>query len=330
MNRIAVVGAGAIGSIIAARLALAGSAPLLLGRGAHLHAIREHGLALEDGPGTQRVTLDVLEQVPADAPRCDLVILCTKAQDLRAAVTSAGALIGPQTTVMAAVNGLPWWLFHGQSQAQSGPIEAVDPGGWLWRRWPAQRLLGCVVHLGASLPAAGHVRQAGDNRLSIGELDGSIGERVQSLADTLTRGGLPTAVSGAIRNEVWSKLVGNASSNPLSVVTGATLDHLLGDASLMPLVRTQMLEVMAIGAACGADFALTPEQRIDVGRRLGAFRTSMLQDFDRGRPLELAAISDALLELADRLGVAVPTLRAVRNLVDFAQRRQAAARGNTP
>lgn len=330
MKRVAIVGAGAVGSIIAARLALAGSAPLLLGRGTHLEAIRHHGLQLEDAHGRQCVALDVVERVPADTPPCELVILCTKAQDLRGAVASAGALIGPGTTVMAAVNGLPWWLFHGHSQTLAGPIEAVDPGGWLWRRWPAQRLLGCVVHLGASLPAAGHVRQAGDNRLSIGELDGSGSERVQSLADALTRGGLPTTVSAAIRDEVWSKLVGNASSNPLSVVTGATLDHLLGDESLMPLVRTQMLEVMAVGTACGATFALTPEQRIEVGRRLGAFRTSMLQDFDRGRPLELAAISDALLELADRQGVAVPTLRAVRNLADFAQRRRAAAHGSTP
>ena len=177
-----------------------------------------------------------------------------------------------------------------------------------------------LVHIGASLPGPGHVAQTGGHGLILGELDNAVTERARAIAQVLDCGGLPTQVSTSIRDDIWSKLVGNISTNPLSVVTGATLDRLFNEPGLRRLVTAVMLETMTVGAGYGVRFALDPAQRIDLGRRLGAFRTSMLQDFDRGRPLELGAIVDAVLELAERIGVPMPMTTLVRDLADVAQR----------
>jgi 2-dehydropantoate 2-reductase len=282
----------------------------------------------------------------AAEPPCELLLLAVKAQDIGAALAGAGPLLGPDTTVVPLLNGLPWWLFHGQAGPHAGPIEAVDPGGRLWRALPPSRLLGAVVHLGAEVVAPGRVRQAGDNRLTIGTIgpidgtgdrsddsppggapDGPAARRAQALAGLLGEGGLTTTVHPSIRDEVWTKLVGNLATNPLSALTGATLDRLFVEPGLRGVVEAVMRETMALGAGLGVCFALSVEQRIAVGQRLGAFRTSMLQDFERGRPLELGAIADAALELAGRLGVPMPTTRLVRDLARAAERSRDLRRG---
>lgn len=318
MTRYAVIGAGAIGSVIGWRLAQAGADVRLLGRGAHLDAIRAQGLRFSDGTRDERMAIEAHTQVQGQAP-CDVVFITTKAQDLAAALDSAADWIGPQTVLIPAVNGLPWWYFKGLSHRHAGPIEAVDPGGHLWRRFEAGRIIGAVVHLGASLPEPGWVRQAGDNRLTLGELSGEASARVQALAEGLSQAGLPTRVETSIRDEVWSKLIGNISTNPLSVVHRTTLDRLFNEPQWQSQVRALMLEAMTVGACYGVRFSLDPGTRIDVGRRLGAFRTSMLQDFDRGRPLETGAIVQAVLELAERAEVPMPVTRDILSQVQAAQ-----------
>jgi 2-dehydropantoate 2-reductase len=339
--RIAVVGAGAVGSIVAWRLARAGAAPLLVGRGPHLAAIAAQGLhgSAADADEVRPVVVREVGAGLAGEPPCELLLLAVKAQDVGAALAGAGPLLGPDTTVVPLLNGLPWWLFHGQAGPHAGPIEAVDPGGRLWQALPPSRLLGAVVHLGAEVTAPGRVRQAGDNRLTIGLIeapgdgppggapDAPAAGRAQALAALLGAGGLPTTVHPAIRDEVWTKLVGNLATNPLSALTRATLDRLFAEPGLRAVVEAVMRETMALGASLGVRFALGVEQRIAVGQRLGAFRTSMLQDFERGRPLELGAIADAALELAERLGVPMPTTRLVRDLARAAERSRDLRRG---
>ena len=312
---LAVVGAGAVGSVVAWRLARAGAPVLLVGRGPHLAAIGRAGLRYSDAGTDERLPIAVAEAGPGlrGQAACDTVFLAVKAQDVRSAVEAAAPLLGPQTTVVPLLNGLPWWL-------RDEPIEAVDPGGWLWRALPASRVVGAVVHLGAEVVAPGWVRQAGDNRLTLGEPDGTASERAQALAALLTAGGLPTRVHAAIRDEVWTKLVGNLGANPLSVVTGATLDRLFGEPGLRAVVEAVMHETMALGANLGVRFPMDVAARIAVGQRLGAFRTSMLQDFERGRALELGAIADAPLELAARLRVPMPMTTLVRDLARAAER----------
>jgi 2-dehydropantoate 2-reductase len=303
----AVVGAGAIGSVLGGRLAAAGRTVLLVGRGAHLETMRRDGLRI----GDERIPVDAVADTIGQAPR-DVVFLCTKAHDTGAALDTAAPLIGPDTVVVPALNGLPWWYFAGTDGPHAGtPIRAVDPDGALLARLAPARLLGAVVHLGAEVLAPGVVRQAGDNRLAIGELDGADSPRARAIAAALSEAGVPTRVHPAIRDELWTKLVGNLSTNPLSVITGATLDRLFNDPGLLRIVETMMQETMTVGACHGARFAVDPASRIAIGRRLGAFRTSMLQDFERGRPLELAAIVETVLELADRVGVPMPTTRTV-------------------
>ena len=255
-------------------------------------------------------------------PPCDMLLLAVKAQDLPAALAAAAPLLAANTTVVPLVNGLPWWLFHGVGGPYAGPLETVDPGGRLWHGLPAPQVLGAVVHLGAEVVAPGWVRQAGDGRLTLGELDGSLSPRAKTLAALFDAGGLPTQVHPTIRDEVWSKLVGNLSTNPLSVISGATLNRLFAEPGLRALVEAVMLETMALGAGVGVRFPLDVQARIAVGQRLGAFRTSMLQDFDLGRPLELGAIADAPLELAERLRVPMPTTRLLRELPRAAEPRR--------
>ncbi len=317
--RFAVIGAGAIGSVLAWRLARAQAPVLLVGRGSHHAAIRDGGLRLTDDGGSAVHAIETCTDAQGQAAR-DVIVLATKAQDLASALRTARPLIGPSSVVIPAVNGLPWWYFKGHAAARQ--IKAVDGSGELWSGLEARQIVGAVVHWGATLAEPGHVRQAPQPHLIIGELDGSSTGRVQAIAATFFEGGLPTSVDTNIRDAVWSKLLGNIATNPLSVVTGATLDRLFNDPGLQAMVRAQMAETLAVGAACGARFEQDLDARIDIGRRLGAFRTSMLQDFDRGRPLELAAIADSVLELADAMGIPMPVTRMVVALARAAEQSQ--------
>lgn len=310
----AIIGAGAVGSVLGWHLARAGVRVSMVGRGAHLQQIQTAGLALETA-GASATALQMAATSDARTlPVQDVVFLCTKAHDLASAVETARPLIGSHTAIIPAINGLPWWYFKGLPGRHAGPISAVDPDSSLWAEFEAGRIIGAVVHFGASVAAPGLVRRTPGPRLILGELDGQASERVRHVAALLAEGGLATEIDPHIRDAVWSKLLGNIATNPLSVLCGATLDRMFGEPALLAIVRTQMTEALAVGAACGVRFEQDVDERIDIGRKLGAFRTSMLQDFDAGRPLELAAIADAVLELAERFGIPMPVTRTIVEL----------------
>ncbi len=321
-----------MGCVVAWRLARAGARPTLVGRGPALEVIAAQGLRFSAGADDARLPVRVVSigSALAEEAPCDLLLLAVKAQDVRGALDCAAPLLGAHTTIVPLLNGLPWWLFHGASGSCSGPIAAVDPDAWLWRSVSARQLLGAVVHLGAEIVEPGWVRQAGDGRLTLGELDGSVSDRAGHLAGLLGAGGLPTQVHPSIRDEVWSKLVGNLSTNPLSIISGATLDRLFSEPGLREIVEAVMREAMALGLRLDVRFPLDVPARIAVGQRLGAFRTSMLQDFDLGRPLELGAIADAPIELADRVRVPMPITRLVRDLARAAERSRDLRRRASP
>jgi 2-dehydropantoate 2-reductase len=332
MPTFAVVGVGAIGSVIGWRLARAGADVLLVARGAHLRHIPHEGLRLTDETGSETLRIAACADAAGQAAR-DVVVLATKAQDIGAALETAAPLIGADTLVLPAINGLPWWYFKGVETRHAGPIAAVDPDHKLWDALQTNQIIGAVVHMGATVDEPGHVRLAPQPRLVLGAIDGgengTISAKVSAIASLLTAGGLPTSVDRNIRDAVWSKLLGNLSTNPLSVLTGATLDRLYTEPELLATVRAVMTETLAVGAACGVRFEQDPDSRIAIGRGLGAFRTSMLQDFERGRPLELGAIAQAVLELATRMGIAMPVTRMVIELTQAAERSAAIKRKAT-
>ena len=324
-RRFAVVGAGAVGSVMAWRLANAGASVLLVGRGERLAAIERTGLRLTDHQQDRACFVQACTDTQGEAPR-EIIILATKAQDLSGALETAKPLIGPDSVVIPAVNGIPWWYFKGAGVDAERPILRIDPNGVLWAALQQQQIIGAVVHWGASINSAGEVLQSPQPRLVLGELDGVQSERIQAIAAVFEAGGLPTTVDSRIRDAVWSKLLGNIATNPLSVVTGATLDRLFNEVELAQLVRAQMAEVMAVGLASGARFEQDIDSRIDIGRKLGSFKTSMLQDFERGRPLEMAAIAEVVLDMAREMGMPMPVTRMIATLALAAEKSMKIAR----
>lgn len=344
IRRIAVAGAGAIGCTLAARLASAGQAVSLLARGAALTAIAREGLRLDDLDGTHRVpagALRVSDDAAALGPQ-DLVLYCAKSQDLAALAEAAAPLVGAHTLLLPLVNGVPWWYFHGAGGRYDGErVQAVDPDGRLAAALPLPQVLGTVVFVTAELAAPGHARSrtphllmlgepaaeggaAEPGKVSSGEAVGSVTPRLLAACAALSRAGVEARALPQIRDALWTKLIGNVVSNPLSVVTGATLEQLFGDAELLPLAETVLREALLAAAAYGARVTVDPKSFVEQGRAMGAFRTSMLQDYERGRPLELAAIGDAVLELAARLDIPMPMTRRVVDLARWKGRQRAA------
>lgn len=320
---IAIVGAGAIGSAVAFSLARAGFAPKLVARGDTLAAIRRDGLRVEKwdgGGGTARIAAT---DDPAALGPQDLVIGTMKAQDWPAGLAQLAPLIGPQTAVLPAINGVPWWYFDGLDGAFAGDrIAAVDPDGALLARVPARAVIGSVLYMGANRTAPGAVRWTSGNKFVIGEAAGQARERTDAVAGVLRRAGFDVAVTDDIRGEVWAKLLGNAALNPLSVVARARMDEVMNDPGLGEIALAAMREVAAVAAAVGAPSKMDVETRYAINAELGAFRTSMLQDYDAGRTLELGALVDAVVEIGAKLGVATPMTAALGALA----RRAAAVR----
>lgn len=320
---IAVVGAGAVGGVIAYALARAGLAPTLIARGDALAAIRCDGLRVErpqGGGGVVRV--EATDQPDALGPQ-DLVIGTMKAQDWPAGLATLQPLLGPDSALLPAINGVPWWYFDGIGGSLAGqPIAAVDPDGTLLAALPARQVIGAVIYVGASRLAPGHVAWTAGGRLVIGEAAGGNRARTEAVADILRRAGLEAALTDDIRGEIWAKLLGNAAANPLSVVARARMDEMMDDPGLARLTLAAMREVAAVAAAVGAPSAIPVEERYEMNRFLGAFRTSMLQDFEAGRSLELGALVDAVVEIGAKLGIAAPLTDALGALA----RRAAALR----
>jgi 2-dehydropantoate 2-reductase len=320
---ITVVGAGAIGSAVAYSLSVAGFAPRLIARGESLAAIRRDGLRVEKWDGGGGVVRLEASGDPRDFGPQDLVIGTMKAQDWPAALPALLPLIGPHTALLPAINGVPWWYFDGIAGRFAGePIRAVDPDGALLAALPASRVIGAVIYMGVSRSAPGAIGWTSGNKFVLGEAAGDSGERCEKVAAVLRRAGFDATVTDDIRSEVWAKLLGNAAINPLSVVARARIDEIMADHGLGRVALSSMHEVAAVAAAIGAPSRMAVEKRYAINAELGAFRTSMLQDYEAGRGLELGALVDAVVEIGDRLGIATPMTAALGALA----RRAAALR----
>ena len=325
--RICVLGAGAVGGLIGARLAAAGVETSALARGATLDALREHGWRLEraaapDGSGGGLLTAPVLATGdPAELGVQDVVVLAVKAHALPAALPVLAPLVGPDTAVVAAMNGVPWWFFEGFGGPCAGRrLDTVDPGGRIAATVPVGNTVGCVVHLSASTPEPGLVRHHGGGRLILGEPDGSESPRVRELAAVFGSAGFETEVSTEIQRGVWYKLWGNMTMNPVSALTGATGDLILDDELVMAFCHNAMREAAAIGERIGCPVAERPEDRSQVTRKLGLTRTSMLQDAEAGRRLELDALVGAVREIGGLVGVPTPNIDALLGLTRLSAR----------
>jgi 2-dehydropantoate 2-reductase len=310
--KVAVVGAGAIGAYVGAALARGGADVHLVARGANLHAMRSEGIRVRSPRG------DFAARAPAtDDPReigpVDVVFLGLKAN----AYATAGPLLEPlmhdETAVVAAQNGIPWWYFHGTGCRYEGRrIDVVDPDGAVSRVIPPKRAIGCVVYAGTELEAPGIVRHLEGTRFTIGEPDGTLSERCRQFSEAMIAGGLKCPVETTdLRNEVWVKLMGNVAFNPLSALTRSTIAGMCRYQPTRRLVEAMMRETLDVALALGARPSVSVERRLAGGEKVGEHRTSTLQDLEAGKPLELAAIIEAVVELADLTGVEAPSLRAV-------------------
>jgi 2-dehydropantoate 2-reductase len=308
---ITVVGAGAIGSAVAFSLARAGFAPKLVARGETLAAIRRDGLRVDKWDGGGVVRLDVTDK-PGDFGPQDLVIGTMKAQDWPSGLPVLTPLIGPQTALLPPINGVPWWYFDGQPGALAGErIAAVDPEGELLAKLPARSVIGSVVYMGVARVAPGAVRWTSGNKFVLGEAVGARRERTERVAAVLRESGFDVTVTDDIRGEIWTKLIGNAAFNPLSVIARARVDEIMDDAGLGRIALRTMHEVAAVAAASGAPSGMDIEKRYAINAELGAFRTSMLQDYEAGRTLELGGLVDAVVEIGAKLGVETPITEAL-------------------
>ena len=310
--RICVVGAGAIGGLLAVKLKLAGNDVTVVDRGAHLQAIQENGLALiwEDG-GRHVAKLKAVDSVK-EAGKQDLVILALKAHFLDQVARDIDALFDDDTMVMPLQNGIPWWYFQRLGGPHDGArLESLDPTGLLSRHIPAERIIGCVVYPAAAAVEPGVIHHVEGDRFPVGELDGSMSERVQRVHDVLVEAGLRSRVLDDIRSEIWLKAWGNLSFNPISALTHATLEDICAFADTRALAATMMGEAQAIAETLGVTFRHTIEKRIEGAASVGKHKTSMLQDVEQGRSLETEALIGAVLEIGRMTSVAAPATQAV-------------------
>jgi len=311
--KVCVVGAGAVGGLVAGwlvhRVGAAGAQLSVLARGATLAALQRDGLRIEQAGGPVVVQPILASDRPDALGVQDLVVLAVKGPALAAVAPAVQALSGPDTTVLVAMNGIPWWFFDHLPGAGRGlRLASVDPSDSIRAHIPTERVLGCVVHLSASTSAPGVVQHAFGNRLILGEPAGGPSTRLQEVGDLLTRGGFQAEASERIQREIWFKLWGNMTMNPISALTGATGDRILDDPLVRAYLNAMMLEAREIGARFGIPIEQHPEQRHELTRKLGAFRTSMLQDTEAGRPLEIDALLSAVCEVGRRLAVPTPHL----------------------
>jgi 2-dehydropantoate 2-reductase len=313
--RICIYGAGAIGGHIAAKLGQGGAEVSLVARGPHLEAMQTNGLTLIEGGERATVAVTASDD-PAHLGPQDYVIVTLKAHQVPGVVDKMQPLLGPDTCVVMAVNGVPWWYFY----KLAGPyedhrIETIDPGGVQWRGIGPERVLGCVVYPAAEVKEPGVVTHIEGDRYSLGEPSGERSERAQALSKVLQAAGLKAPVRPKIRDELWVKLWGNLSFNPISALTGATLDVICADAGTRQVARAMMVEAQAIAETLGVRFAIDVDKRIDGAAAVGAHKTSMLQDLERGRPLELDALVTAVQELGKITETPTPTIDTVLALI---------------
>ncbi|MFC7473513.1 ketopantoate reductase family protein [Dankookia sp. GCM10030260] len=318
--RVTVLGAGAVGGWLAAGLARAGVPVAVLARGATLAALRADGLTLQQG-GMRETFPVTASDDPAELPPADILLLGLKSHDLPAALPLVERLLGPGTLVATAQNGLPWWFLQGFGGPAEGLVlDSVDPGGALARAIPVGRVLGGVAHVGSRVDAPGVIRLMKQDRMLYGDPSGRHHVALAALVGALDRGGIPAQAVADIRMEVWLKLWGNSNMNPLSALSRADMLAMLDDPGVAGLIEGMMREMAAIGDRIGLPIAQSIPERLVTTRRLGAFRTSMLQDLEAGRPLETGPVLGCLVELAQRLAVPAPMLAGIHGLVRLLER----------
>lgn len=313
--KICIYGAGAIGGYLGAGLALNGADVTLIARGPHLAAMQENGLKLIKD-GEERVARVTAVEDPAEAGPQDFVIVTLKAHSVPPIADRFAPLFHDDTAVVWGVNGIPWWYFHGlDGDHTDRRIECLDPGGVLWDNLGPDRMIGCAVYPAADVPEPGVIRHVEGDRFSLGEPSGEKTARIQALSSALIDAGFKAPIRPQIRNELWVKLWGNLSFNPISALTHATLETIGTDPGTREIARRMMLEGQAIGEALGVRFAVDVDKRINGAVEVGAHKTSMLQDLERGRPMEIDALVTAVQEMARMVGVDTPYIDTVLALV---------------
>ena len=325
--KVCVFGAGAIGGLLGARLAQSGRDVSVVARGATAVAVRAHGLRVQSGDALTSASVTVAEDPVHLGPQ-DLVIVSVKGPAMGSVAARIAPLLKPETIVLTAMNGVPWWFFHGFGGRFAGTrLNAIDPNGTIAAAIPDRHVVGCVVHMSCSTPEPGLARHFFGNGLIIGEL-GGVGRtpRIEALAAMLVGAGFAVTVSDSIQSDIWYKLWGNMTMNPVSALTGATGDRVLDDPLVYRFCLAVMAEAAAIGKAIGCPIAQSGEDRMAITRTLGAFKTSMLQDVESGKPTELDALVTAVQEIGARAGIAAPNIDALLGLA----RLQARVRGLYP
>src|ERR1700756_1355560 len=313
--KICVFGAGAIGGYMAGELALAGHEVCAIARGAHLAAIRSYGLKLIADGQTRTVDVPASDDPATFGPQ-DVVICALKAHQAHASAGAFAPLLGPQTAVLTAMNGIPWWYFYKERGPLDGRhLESVDAGAAQWNAIGPERAIGCVVDPACEVVAPGVIEHRLFKRFTIGEPDGSTSERIVALRDALVSAGFDAPVRDTIRWNIWLKLWGNVSFNPISALTLATLDVICTDDGTRAVARAMMLEAREIGDRLGINFRVDVDRRIEGARRVGAHKTSMLQDLERGRPMEILPLVTVVQEMGRLTGIATAALAAVAALV---------------
>jgi 2-dehydropantoate 2-reductase len=313
--RIAIYGAGAIGGLIGAHLARTGKDVTLIARGLHLAALKEKGLHVTGHSGDFTVHPQATED-PREAGQQDFVIVALKANAVPGIADKLVPLLGPGTGVVMAVNGVPWWYFYGaEGPLRDARLPSVDPEDKLWRLVGPQRIIGCVVYPAAEVVAPGEIRHVENDRFSLGEASGEKTSRVQALSEAFIAAGFKAPVKTDIRTEIWVKLWGNVAFNPLSALTGGTLARVCGDPATRAIAKQIMSEAEAIANRLGVKMPIDVEKRINGAAAVGEHKTSMLQDFERGRPIELDAIVGAVRDLGKLVDVPTPTIDTIYSLV---------------
>ncbi|MGH8766357.1 MAG: ketopantoate reductase family protein [Burkholderiales bacterium] len=313
--KICIYGAGAIGGLIAARLAQGGHEVSVVARGAQLTALREKGLTIRSQGKEQTVALRA-ESDPAKLGPQDYVIVTVKGQSLPDVADAIGPLLGPDTSIVTGLNGIPWWFFDrlpfGKGKLR---LETLDPDGRLSRAMPTERVVGCVIHLAASTPEPGVIQLNMGERLILGEPGGKNTARTRRIAEALAAAGFEIVQTDFIEKDFWVKLLGNLSFNPVAALTLATANRLIEDKRVKAYMVTIMREVLAISRAVGVDADIDPEARIDMARKLGAFKPSTLQDLEAGKRLEIDGLLTGPLEVAQKAGVAAPFTESLDGLI---------------
>jgi 2-dehydropantoate 2-reductase len=314
IQTVCIVGAGAIGGFVGAKLAAAGQVKLsALARGATLQALREHGFRMNSAQGLVQGPVQASDSAAALGAQ-DLVVIAVKGPALPEVAQSIAPLLAPHTIVMPAMNGVPWWFCQGLPGLGDVPLQSVDPGGVVSRSIPLAHVLGCVVHASTSTPAPGVVQHKMGRGLIIGEPQGGRSARAQAVVDLMAQAGFDATHSDRVRYDIWYKLWGNMTMNPITAITGATVDKVLADPLLRNFCTQAMAEAAALGVKLGCEITQSPEDRHLITAKLGAFKTSMLQDVEAGRALELDALVTVVHEIARRLGHPTPNVDVLLGL----------------